>query len=372
MTLIESSIYQEALKRVRFRLEEASRRQVEVFGSPWYLKHFAYGSTPHMLKDFKTILGKMHLTIAASTIDSRSAEPLRMNQGFESIAQSMFTHAHAYKLEADELREMILLLKGNEMAPEAAIEYVTNKLWNFVSEAVKGVHARLDIITQTALSNKGVFTFTAQNDPQSPFINQSISFGLPAANISYAASGYTWVDANLATVDPVKDIDDIVKASPVSLEKILTDKATVNFVCKTAAMKSYINSTLYPNKPLTLTMLNNWLSENGYPQFEIVESKVMVQDGNKLSQITPWAAGQLVFIPKNQIGTIETQLSDAEMGMKDKNIDYSYYGRIEVRRYTQGESQNANYAEITKASLTAAPSMDTIADIMVFDSNHTA
>lgn len=372
MTLIESSIYQEALKRVRFRLEEASRQKVEVFGQPWYLKHFAYGATPHMMKDFKTILGKMHLTIAASTIDSHAAEPLRLNQGFESIAQSMFTHAHAYKLEADELREMVMLLKGNDMAPEAAVEYVTNKLWNFVSEAVKGVHGRLDIIIQTALSNEGKFTFTAANDPQSPFIGRTIEFGLPDGNKGYAASGYVWNDGNLAIVDPVKDIDDVCKASPVKLEKILTDKATLNYICRTTAMKSYINSTLYPNKPVTQVLLNNWLSENGYPTIEVVESKINVQNGSKLSELTPWKAGQLVFIPSNQIGTIETQLSDAEIGMKDKNVDYSYYGRIEVARYSQGESQNSNYAEITKARLTAAPSFETIDNIMTFDTTKTA
>lgn len=372
MILMESSIYQEALKRVRFRLEEASRQQVEVFGQPWYLKHFKYGATPHMLKDFKTILGKLRLNVAASTIDSHAAEPLRANQGFESILQSMFTYAHAYKLEADELREMVMLLKGNEMAPEAAVNYVTEKLWNFVAQAVNGVHARLDIITQTALSNEGKFTFTATNDPKSPFIGQTIEFGLPNGNKFYAGSGSIWNEGNLATIDPVKDIDDVCKASLIKFEKILTDKATMNYICRTSAMKSYINSTYHPNKPVTLAILNGWLSENGYPELEIVESKVRVQDGIEFREVTPWKAGQLVFIPKNQIGTIETQLSDAEIGMKDKNVDYSYYGRIEVARYAQGESQNANYAEITKARLTGAPSMDTIDNIMTFDTTKNA
>ena len=372
MKLIESSIYLEALQRVHFRLEEASKANVEVFGQPWYTKHFAYGTTPHMMKDFKTILGKMHLTIAASTIDSHAAEPLRLNQGFESIAQSMFTHAHAYKLEADELREMIYLLRGNEMAPEAAVNYVTDKLWDFVAQAVKGVHARLDIITQTALSNEGKFTFTKQNDPQSPFIGQTLDFGLPNGNKFYASSGAIWNEANLNTIDPVKDIDDMCKASRVGFEKILTDKSIVNYMCRTKAMKDYINSTLYPNKPLTQTALNNWLSENGYPTFEIVESKVNVQDGNQVHELTPWKSGQLIFIPKNQIGTIETQYSDAEIGLKDKNVDYSYYGRIEVARMEQGESQNTNYAEIIKARLTGAPSIDTIDDIMTFDTTKNA
>ena len=106
--------FKQALRRTQFRIDAASKKNVEIFGKTWYENHFAMGRVPHMLSDFDTILGKMHLTIAASTINGRSAEPLRMNQGFGKIAQKMFTHAHAYKMDADEIRELYLMAKAAE------------------------------------------------------------------------------------------------------------------------------------------------------------------------------------------------------------------------------------------------------------------
>lgn len=368
MTLFESSLYKQAAERVRFRLEEASKQEVEIFGQPWWQKHFVYGVAPHTLSTFKTILGKMHLTIAASTIDGKSAEPLRMNQGFESIEQSMFTHAHSFKLESDQIREMIMMVNtATDQNRERVIDYITNTLFGITREAVNGVHARLDLIILSALSNGGKFTFTAENDPQSPFVGKTIDFGMPASHIAEVGTGNEWNDGNITIIDPLKEIDDVVSNSIVKLEKILLDRKTMNYIRKTTAMQKYINSSLYPNKPLSETMLNDWMSANGYPVFEVVDRKVAVQNGDSLSTITPWAAGQLVFLPQNQIGTIETRQSDAELGMASEGVKYSNYGRIEVRKFTQGERENSNYCEITKASITAAPSMDTIDNIYVLN-----
>lgn len=368
MTLFESSLYQEAAERVRYRLEEASKQEVEIFGQPWWQKHFVYGATPHTLSNFKTILGKMHLTIAASTIDGKSAEPLRMNQGFESIEQSMFTHAHSFKLESDQIREMIMLVNtATDNNRERVIDYITNTLFGITKEAVNGVHARLDYIILSALSNAGKFTFTAENDPQSPFVGKTIDFGMPSSNYAEVGTGNEWIEANKDIIDPLKEIDDITSNSIVDLKKILVDRQTMNYIRKTKAMQSYINSTLYPTKPLSESIINDWLSANGYPVFEVVERKVAVQNGDSLATQTPWKTGQLVFLPEEQIGTIETRQSDAELGMESEGVKYSNYGRIEVRKFTQGERENTNYCEITKASITAAPSMDTIDNIFVLN-----
>lgn len=368
MTLFESSLYKQAAERVRFRLEEASKQEVEIFGQPWWQKHFVYGAAPHTLSTFKTILGKMHLTIAASTIDGKSAEPLRMNQGFESIEQSMFTHAHAFKLESDQIREMIMMVNtATDQNRERVVDYITNTLWGITKEAVNGVHARLDLIILSALSNAGKFTFTADNDPQSPFVGKTIDFGMNASHIAQVGSGNEWNEGNKNIIDPLTEIDDVISNSLVGIEKILLDRQTMNYIRKTQAMQKYINSSLYPNKPLSDAMVNDWMSANGYPTFEVVERKIAIQNGDALSTVSPWKAGQLVFIPQNQIGTIETRQSDAELGMPSDGVTYSHYGRIEVRKFTQGERENSNYCEITKASITAAPSMDTIDNIFVLD-----
>lgn len=369
MDLFQSKIYQEAARKVKFRIEEASARDIEIFGKTWYDKHFTVGTIPHMVSDFNTVLGKMYLEIAASTIDGKSAEPLRGQQGFQSVSQSMFTHAHAYKLEADEIREMMLMVKMAEgSAEKQTVKYVTDKLFDITRQAVQGVRARLDLIILEALSNGGKFTFTKDNDPQSPFIGKTINFGMPESNIGTAGSGKEWSEANVDSIDPLTEIDQVKRLSRYgSFSTILTDQATINYILRTKAMKGYINSALMPNTPLSMTQLNNWLISNGYPKFEVVNRDMMIQDGDAFKRYTPFKSGQLVFLPEDHIGTIETRLSDAELGMRSEGVEYTKFGRIEVRKYTLGEKENSDYCEITKASVTAAPSMDTIDNIFVLD-----
>lgn len=368
MDLFKHKLYQNAAKRVQFRIDAASKLQQEVFGQTWYSKHFKMGLVPHTVKQFDTILGKMHSDIAASTINSKSAEPLRAFEGYGRVPQEMFTFAHAYRLEADDIRDMMMMVNNANNIGEAQVaDFITNKLFDIVKNAVQGVRSRLDIIILDALSNGGVFTFTADNDPSSPYIGKSIDFGMPGHNKWEVGTGNEWVAAHKSTVDPLVDIDNVCQGQSVKIKKMLTDRETMRFILSTDAMKGYINTTVRPNLPLSMNAVNAFLSENGYPTFEIVERECLVQKGDKLLPYTPFKKGQIVFLPEEQIGTIETCITDSELGLKSDGVKYSNYGRIEVRKYTLGEKENSDYTEITKASMTAAPSMDTINYINVLD-----
>lgn len=367
-----NALFKEALRKVNFRIDAASKARVELFGKTWAQKHFVYGATPHLTKDFKTILGKMHLTIAASTINGKSAEPLRMNQGFEEKMQKMFTYAHAYKMEGDEIRNLILMAEAAaKSADRQAVEYIANVLFDQQKEAVQGVRERMDLIILETLSNHGSFTFSADNDPQSPFIGETLDFGFDANKKGTVGGGNTWVDANKATVDPIKEIDDVMKANRlVKPKKVLLDYSTMLYIMSCDKMKGYLNSTQYPNNPITAERINSWMQEWGLPTFEVVDKICLVQDGDTLKEYNPWKAGQLVFIPEDKLGTIETAFSDAELGMKSEGVQYNQYGRIETRRFTQGEKENSDYAEITKASMTGAPSFESAKYITTLDTQN--
>jgi hypothetical protein len=363
-----NSTFREAAKKVKFRLDVASKEHYEIFAQPWYKKHFKYGAIPHLTKDFKTIIGKLYTPVAASTISDHSAEPLRMNQGFTELDQSMFTHAHAYRMSADEIRDLLLMSEMAEKQGDInAVEYIADVLMNHVKAAVEGVDARLDMIILSALSNGGQYTFTQENDPGSPFVGKTIEFGLPESNKAVVGAGNEWVAGNESKVDPIKEIEDVLAKQRGAIKTILIDRQTLRFIQKTDAMKGYVNSVDYPNQPLSISAVNRWMADNGYPTFEIVEREVAVQNGSSINTVCPYKAGQLVFLPDTQIGTIETCLSDAEIGLKSEGVKYANYGRTEVRRLTQGEKENATYCEITKASLTATPAMDTIDRILVLD-----
>lgn len=363
-----NAVFGQALRKTKFRIDAASKMNVEIFGKTWYENHFPMGKVPHLLSDFDTILGKMHLTIAASTINGKSAEPLRMNEGFNKLAQKMFTHAHAFKMESDEIRELYLMAKAaEENADVQAVDYIADVLFDHSKAAVQGVRERLDLIILYLLSHGGDFTFSADNDPQSPFIGDTIHFGIPAENKDALTGDDTWIASHAATVDPVAVINEVCSKSRIKMQKILMDRPTMLFILSTAAMKNYLNTTQRPNLPLSLPQVNDWLNAFGLPSIEVVEKTSLIQNGRGLSEYTPWKAGALCFIPDNQIGTIETRLSDAEIGIKSEGVSYANYGRIELRRMTIGEKENSDFAEIIKASITAAPSVDTARNILCLD-----
>lgn len=358
----ESNAYLDAVKRVKVRMEVASERNVNIFGKTWYEKHFTVNQTPHPTNEFKTILQQFHLPIAASTINQHSAEPLRMKDGYASIEQSLFTFAHGYRLDVDELRELMLMMMMPGQQANATAGLV-KKLLDVNQKCVDGVHARLDVVTMGALSNEGIFTFTKENDPSSPFIGQKLDFGFDQSHSVKVGSGNTWTAGNENNVDPIAVIDEVVKNSNVPLTKILTDKSVINWLLKNEKMKAYLNTLQRPNLPITLPEINTFLAGYGLPTFEVVERKVRIQDADKTHDITPWTAGKLLFVPSDNFGTIETGMTDNEMGFPSEGVEYGHYGRIETSRFRLGEKEHSSYAEIFKARLIAAPSIDNILDM---------
>ena len=381
-----NEVFKQALKRVTFRLEAASKNQVELFDKCWYEKYFAMGKYPHLKGEFNTVLGKSHITIAASTINGRASEPLRMNEGFYELAQKMFTHAHAFKLTSDEILEMLDMVEtikrnNSQNGIAEAVDYVTEKLFDHTAEAINGVKARLDIIILGALSNEGVHSITKENDPQSPFVGRDMLFGLPDVNRALADAGKVWYNPSTGVwnaalqdkttgLDPVVEIDNMLKPwrSKFKSKKILVDDATMGFILGMEKLKTYLNSTLYPNQPVNINQFNSWLRDHDLPIFEIVRREVNIQNGDELNVYTPWRTAQLVFLPEaNRIGTIETKFSDRERGLVSEGVTYANYGRIETRRMVYGEKEGGEYYELLKAGITAAPAMDTIDRILTLD-----
>lgn len=382
-TILElNEIFKTASQNVNYRMDAASKAKVEIFGKTWHEKYFPMGAAPRLQSEFKTILDKMHFTIAASTIDGRAAEPVRVKQGLSKVERSMLTHAHAFRHDHDEIRDLVIMTQlaiankaANPDGYKQALQAVENYLMNSVSDAVLGVKARLDIIILEALTHEGKFTFTEENDPGSPYVGEQIDFRMPAENCGKVGSGNEWTEANVEKVDPVKEISEVQLAHKrTKFAKILVRQETVNYMLRTKAYKEYINNQLTsPNQPLTLDRINSWNSANGFPVFEVVNCMVGVQHDYKVEDYEPFKLGMMVFVPETTngtLGTIETLIPDSQLGMKSDGVTYKDYNRIEVRELRYGEKENSNYTEITKGSLTGAPSISAIAQIVSLDTLH--
>lgn len=359
MNFLTEKIYDEALQQVNFRFDAANERNFNLFGGSWYTKHFSWNPNPRTSEEFKTVIGKNYFNIAASTINKNSGDPVRSIDGFGEIKQSMFTHAHTFKLEAEDLRNIAIYQKMFGNNPKQLMDYIVNKLYEVRMRAANGIHERMDIMILTALTNAGNYTFTENNDPNSPFVGQTINFGTP----STGSVDTEWTAANASTVDPIQDISDVCDALDVPAVKILMSKARVLYMLSNAKVRAYINGKDYSGNPVTLAMLNNFMAGIGLPTIEVVRKKSRVQKNDSFIEVEPFDGKKIVFVPAEQFGTIESTFTDKELGLASPGVAYQNVGRIELSNWKSGEKEGTNYTEYTKAKVTAAPAIDRLNDM---------
>lgn len=375
---LQSPIYQEALEQVNFIMDGASERQLEIFGQTWFTKHFDMNPYARTESEFSAILGQLHATPAASTINEFSARPIRSLEGFGRVKAEMLTAAHTYKLEAEDLRAIALYQK---MWPEAkdrqkVLDYIVDKLLNVRAKAIKGVLERLDILTLTLLSNDGVFTYTKDNDPGSPYIGTQVEFGWDETHSYKAAtSSDVWTAANKSTVNVLEDlmaIRDAAAANGVVFEKMLLRQEQLMYMLTTDKLKLYINGTDRASRPIGVSDVKSIFAEFGIPEFEIVQHISTVEDkgGKVVNQWQPWTLGKILFAPSDKFGTIEHQVTDADLLGRDKDVNYSKYNQIEVTSWQQGVKENTNHTEFVSAALTSTPVVSVIKDMYAFDALH--
>ncbi len=362
-----SPIFQEALKEVGYRMDAASQRNVEIFGKTWYGKHFSMAEFAKTKDEFSALLGQMHLDIAASTINRNAAPPVRPLDGFGLVKAEMLTFAHTYPMQDEDIRAIVEYSRYYNRSSERrqVIDYITKKLWNVRQKAINGVNERLDIMILGLLSNEGKFTFTKENDPNSPFIGKTINFGFDE---SHAASVTTdWTDANKATVDIIADIAAVIENADHKPTKMLMRRSTLNFILSTAILKRYINGTDNASRLIVEAQVNAELERLGLPTIEVVDKLSRTIDGTAENKFNPFTDGKILFVPEDNFGTIEHLITNHDLGIDDDGVTYGKYNHIEVASWMQGLKEGTSHTEFVSASLTGTPIWENALDCYSLD-----
>lgn len=373
-SFLTSSLYLEAAEAAKTIINDASVRHLDIFGKTWFTKHFRMADFARTEGEFTAILADLHAAPAASTINQYSERPIRSLDGFGKVKAEMLTHAHTYKLEAEDLRAIAIqqrILSGYSDRAKL-FDFIVNKLMNIRERAIKGVLNRIDYIILEMLSNEGQYTFTEQNDPASPYVGQTISFGFDpshAGNVTVA-----WTEANKSTVNILEDIMGVYNAAEVKPVKMLMRMEQLMYMLTTDKMKLYVNGTDRASAPISVTDVNNLLARYGLPSIELVQSDIRINKngGKSYNMVQPWKEGKILFVPQDNFGTIEHQVTDADLGLKSPGVEYSKYNGIEVTSWTQGLKEGTNYTEFVSAGITATPVVDTIKNMYSLDVLKTA
>lgn len=349
---VYSSIFGELTKEVQIRIDAATELRKRLFDQNIYERYLDW-DVPTIGLNFEELIGQYNLSVAAATLDSKGKEPILGTEGLETLKQKVLTHQMSYSMPIEEYRKVLQILDSRMLTDDQKTQQLINLMWNNVSTVVKSVQSKLDIIFLGALSNKGVFTFNANNNPEGG-VRGIIDYKMPPENI--ASVTLDWTDTNKNNVDPFEDIQGVVDAAQdkVTFDKILMSPARLSYLLKSRKMKQVIFGTDKSCTPLLMSGLNEFLRSNDLPVIETVRRITRIQDNGKLSEYKPWNDKNIVFVPAGKLGVIKNAYADNEL-RQEPGVTYSNYGRIRISQWGKGETDNSNGVEFTKAQSLSLP-----------------
>lgn len=363
---IYSSVFKDLTKETQIRFDAVSRLQKRLFDYVMYEKYLDW-DYPSIGLDFNAIKGQYNISIAAATIDDHSKEPVIGSEGLETLTDKVLHHAITKPMRAEDYRKVLQIIDSKSIPDDVAKAQLIDLMFGNVLTPVAGVQAKLDMILCLALSNEGVATLDAENNPEGG-VRASIDYGMPEENKLEVTTD--WTDANIDTVDTFDDIQSVIDASQDKTEfsEILLAPSKLSFMLKSKNLKRIIFGSDKSSSILTPAKLNEYMMENNYPVFVPVKRKVRVQNGRNILLYSPWNEKSVVFIPKTEngkIGVIKNALTDGEL-RPTPGVTYSKYvsqngrGGISVAQWGVGEPQNSNGVEFTKAESYSLPAITEI------------
>lgn len=347
-----TSIFGELTRQVQVRIDAASELKKRLFDQTIYERYMTW-DTPTIGLNFEELIGQYGISIAAATLDSSGKEPVMGVEGLQTLQSKVLTHQMTAPMPIEQYRLVLQILDSRSITDKEKMRQLVNLMWGNVEKVVKSVQSKLDIIFLGALSNKGVFTFDATNNPEGG-VRGTIDYKMPAENT--ASVTLDWTETNKANVDCFEDIQALIEKAQdkVVFSKMLMSQNRLSYMLKNRKLKQVIFGSDKQGTPLLLAGLNDFLRANGMPEVEVVRRTVRIQDNGKLTDYTPWNDKNIVFVPEGRLGVIKNAYADSEL-KPDPGVAYSNYGRIRVSQWAVGEREGSNHVEYTKAQSLSLP-----------------
>lgn len=350
--MLYSSIFGELTKQVQLRIDAASELKKRLFDQNVYSQYLDW-DIPTIGLNFEELIGSYNLSVAAATLDSNGKEPIMGTEGLETLKEKVLNHAISFSLTIDEYRKVLQILDSKMINDGQKANMLIDLMFKNVKATVNAVESKLDLIFLGALSNEGIFTFDATNNPEGG-VKGTIDYKMPTANKASVTT--SWTDLNSATVDCFEDLQAILDAAQdkVMFEKILLSQAKLSYILRNAKMKQAVLGVDKATTPLLLANANEFMRQNNFPVFEVIRRTTRIQNNGTLAEYTPWNTNNLVFVPSGKLGVIKNSYADNEL-RQEPGVAYSNYGRIRVSQWGKGETDNSNGVEFTKAQSLSLP-----------------
>lgn len=354
------------LKTMQIMFDQASLQNKALWEKTYVDKWFTT-NLPQYGLNAEGIVGKYKLRFLASIIGNDSATPLRPGDGFDIWKGEIPRMGHKFLMEASKLRKLLEIYESGRISDTAKFEEIKKTLMSDYKEAYLGTKDVIDHMILRALSNGGVADFTSTINPDGRVYK--IDYEMPSGNKKNANTA--WTDANIATVDVMKDLVDILyefKAKGVTFGSMLMSPEIMYYMMRTSLIKKNIFGTDKSNSTVTVEQFNSMLKANDLPTVEVITKKNRIQkDGNTII-VDPWNSDVVCLIPEGKIGEIQPAFEDNEI-VEEENVQYTNAGSgIRIAKWRVGESTGQKAGEYTQGSWRAVPiinSIDAIVNLKV-------
>ena len=336
--------------------------------APTNFQNYMTWGAPSPVLTFESAIGRSRIEAAASIVNRDSASPLRSRAGLDKLTGEVPAIKEKIKLSESDMRNYLVLQSMN--IPDATKkQQLLDLLFGDVKIVGGAAMKRLDYMFLEGLST-GQVTVTYDNNPDGAVATQTIDLLMAAANKK--TSSVTWDNADTTLPKPITDIGAVVEdatARGIKFAKILMTRAIWLKFIKTKEVVDSLTGFLGLSKgtvTVTLTRVNEFLTETGYPVIELVDNNVIgVEKDGVISTKQPFIDASVVFIPGGSLGTIKVAVAIEEL-KPAKNLTYGKYNNALISKWQETEP----WAEFTKVELNAFPAFEAIDQTYILTAIH--
>ncbi|WP_282638100.1 major capsid protein [Sphingobacterium thalpophilum] len=328
--------------------------------APLFFPRFFRTLDPTVSLEYETIISNETLE-AMATVGSRESEyPLHSRGGLEKLKGEVPPIFLRRKLNAQERRNIEILIGSNALGlPERLRQVMAREVEDFLY-CRNAIMRRLDSMVKQAVFN-GTISITLSNNPG------GIVFDVPlvGADNRLNANG----DWDNVDTDIVKDLEAVrlkTLITGVPFETILISEAKWYKIINNKSLQNLVKGWYNPGSnaryATTLESLNNALTANRLPVFEIVSDLAYVQIDGKKSATTSINVDNAIFIPAGELGVIHNALADEQITPID-NVTYINSDGILLSRFREPKP----IAEITEGVYNAFPGLTQAKNIFILN-----
>lgn len=253
--------------------------------------------------DGKTIIGDQGSRVAAYVIayDAKTPQASR-----KAIATQYFDIP---KIALSRVKTEREILEHNIAKALRGNDAVLEDYFNDIDFVFDGVQSRKEWLALQAVSLTKLQLTTA-NNPLGIINETVVDFGMPAANKKCA--GVIWASANLATMTPIGDFIDVVKAgreAGIKFARILMHPDAFDLMVRSTEFQTSAKSLVAGQSQLLgyvgLELTNKVLTALNLPEIVLMETSVGVENAaGVITYANPWDANHIVFIPQVNLGSM--------------------------------------------------------------------